>query len=84
VATRFNRNNGLKYWIRHLLAHVLSRNLISPREGAQTSIFLASSSEVKDVTGTYFYKKKPVENIRREDYGEMAQRLWQLTEELIA
>ena len=32
---------------------------ISPVEGAQTIIYLASSPDVADVTGKYFYKRRP-------------------------
>src|ERR1700739_1214312 len=32
---------------------------ISPTEGAQTIIYLASSPEVANVTGKYFYKCRP-------------------------
>jgi len=35
--------------------------LLSPKKGAATSVYLASSDEVKDVTGKYFVKCKPVE-----------------------
>jgi NAD(P)-dependent dehydrogenase (short-subunit alcohol dehydrogenase family) len=34
--------------------------LTSPEKGAQTSIYLASSPEVQDKTGLYWYKKNPV------------------------
>ena len=33
---------------------------ISPAEGAQTIIYLASSPEVADVTGKYFYKCRSI------------------------
>lgn len=33
--------------------------MASLEKGAQTSVYLASSDELKDVTGKYFVKKEP-------------------------
>jgi NAD(P)-dependent dehydrogenase (short-subunit alcohol dehydrogenase family) len=56
VATRFaDESGGLISrfaWLAKLFA-------ISPAEGAQTIVYLASSPEVADVTGQYFYKCRP-------------------------
>jgi NAD(P)-dependent dehydrogenase (short-subunit alcohol dehydrogenase family) len=35
--------------------------LLSPEKGAETSVYLATSDEVKNITGKYFVKCKPVE-----------------------
>lgn len=37
---------------------ILSPFFLSPLQGAQTAIYLATSSEVQNITGEYFYKKK--------------------------
>ena len=56
VATRFaDESGGL---ISHL-AWLAKFFAISPAEGAQTIIYLASSPEVANVTGKYFYKCRP-------------------------
>ena len=56
VATRFvDESGGLisrMAWLAKFFA-------ISPAEGAQTIIYLASSPEVANVTGQYFYKCRP-------------------------
>jgi NAD(P)-dependent dehydrogenase (short-subunit alcohol dehydrogenase family) len=56
VATRFaDESGGLISrfaWLAKFFA-------ISPVEGGQTIIYLASSPEVADVTGKYFYKRRP-------------------------
>ena len=56
VATRFaDESGGLISrfaWLAKFFA-------ISPAEGAQTIIYLASSPEVANVTGQYFYKCRP-------------------------
>ena len=56
VATRFaDESGGL---VSHL-AWLAKFFAISPAEGAQTIIYLASSPEVAKVTGKYFYKCRP-------------------------
>ncbi|WP_424952749.1 SDR family oxidoreductase [Deinococcus sp.] len=53
---------------------------VSPEEGAQTSIYLATSTEVAGVTGQYFIKKRPA-RANPVAYDQAAQdRLWQVSE----
>ena len=53
-----------------------------PKEGAETSIYLASSLDVERVTGKYF-ERKQVRRSSRESYDEApARRLWELSERL--
>lgn len=53
-----------------------------PEEGAETSIYLASSPDVERVTGKYF-ERKQVRRSSRESYDEApARRLWELSERL--
>jgi retinol dehydrogenase 12 len=53
VATRFADESG---GLISRLTWLAKSFAISPREGAQTIIYLASSPEVANVTGKYFYK----------------------------
>jgi NAD(P)-dependent dehydrogenase (short-subunit alcohol dehydrogenase family) len=53
-----------------------------PEEGAETSIYLASSAEVEGVTGKYF-ERKQARRSSRESYDEApARRLWETSERL--
>jgi NAD(P)-dependent dehydrogenase (short-subunit alcohol dehydrogenase family) len=53
-----------------------------PEEGAETSIYLASSPEVQGVTGKYFARKRATRS-SRESYDEAAaRRLWEISERL--
>lgn len=53
-----------------------------PEEGAETSIYLASSAEVERVTGKYF-ERKQARRSSRESYDEApARRLWELSERM--
>lgn len=65
-----------------LLFKALKPFFITPEEGAETSVYLASSPEVEQVTGLYFAKKKPATpgSDARSDYN--AKRLWAISEEL--
>jgi NAD(P)-dependent dehydrogenase (short-subunit alcohol dehydrogenase family) len=53
-----------------------------PEEGAETSIYLASSPEVETVTGKYFERKKPVASSRESYDDAVARRLWEVSERL--
>ncbi|HEY0736972.1 MAG TPA: SDR family oxidoreductase [Herpetosiphonaceae bacterium] len=55
---------------------------ITPEQGAQTSIYLASSPEVADVTGTYFNNRKPARSSPAANDAAAAARLWQISEQL--
>jgi NAD(P)-dependent dehydrogenase (short-subunit alcohol dehydrogenase family) len=54
----------------------------SPEEGAQTSIYLASSSEVEGITGKYFTNKESRESSIESYNKENAERLWKICEEM--
>ena len=56
---------------------------LSPAKGARTSVYLASSPAVEGVTGEYFDKCKPAKTRRWAQDAEAAQRLWQVSEELV-
>ncbi len=77
-------NIGLKHTVAiHSLAWKLRRlGGITPAEGAETSIYLASSDEVKGVSGKYWDKSKIKKSSKRSYIKEDAQRLWLLSEKL--
>ena len=56
--------------------------LISPEEGAETSIHLATSDEVQNITGKYFSKKKPVKVNSKYNTLEIQKKLWALSKQL--
>ena len=55
-----------------------------PEEGAQTSIYLASSPEVESVTGKYFERKQATPSSRASYDEAAARRLWEVSERLTA
>ncbi|WP_448519996.1 SDR family oxidoreductase [Rhodoflexus sp.] len=57
--------------------------LISEEEGAETSIYLATSPDVKGISGGYFYKKRMRRNmIAAATDAQIARRLWEMSEQL--
>jgi NAD(P)-dependent dehydrogenase (short-subunit alcohol dehydrogenase family) len=82
VATNFNKNNGWGYWLRHLIAHTLSQDLKSPKSGASTSVFLATSSEALDLSGQFFKNQKPITYTQLSFDKTLAKKLWEVSEEL--
>lgn len=79
VATNLGENMegifGLFVRLLHLFA-------ISSEQGAQTSIYLATSPEVEDVTGQYFEKQKAVQSSKISYDKAIAKKLWQVSTEL--
>ena len=57
---------------------------ISPRRGARTSIYLATSPEVADQTGMYWVRSKPGRMSQHARDDAAADRLWEESEQLLA
>ncbi len=55
---------------------------ITPEEGAQTSIWLASSPEAADISGKYFENRKPARSSALSHDRNVQDRLWKMAEEL--
>lgn len=54
----------------------------SPEEGAETSIYLASSPEVEGVSGMYFVDSEPVQTAPLSYDENVARRLWEVSAEM--
>jgi NAD(P)-dependent dehydrogenase (short-subunit alcohol dehydrogenase family) len=62
---------------------VISPLLLSTEKGAKTTIFLASDPSVEGVTGKYFQKCKERKPSRKARDMTAANRLWQVSEDLV-
>ena len=80
VATEMgiNRKTGFGVTITQMLKPFFQ----TPLEGASTAIYLATSEEVLDITGKYFYKKKPIKSSKLSYNKEISKKLWKLSEKL--
>ncbi len=66
------------------IKYLASPFAISPEKGARTTIYLASSPEVDDVSGGYFYKCRPTVPSAAGQDDAAARRLWDVSEKLVA
>jgi NAD(P)-dependent dehydrogenase (short-subunit alcohol dehydrogenase family) len=82
VASNFNKNNGWLYWLRHIVAHLKSGNLITPTAAAETNIYLSTSPEVAGLTGKYFHRKQMITPSAAAQNQQEASRLWQISLEM--
>jgi NAD(P)-dependent dehydrogenase (short-subunit alcohol dehydrogenase family) len=79
VATRFgDQTGGLISFSMGIAKHFAT----SPQAGAETIVYLSSSSEVANVTGEYFHKCRLVMPSRQAQDQTAAERLWQETAKL--
>ena len=57
--------------------------LLTPEQGAERTLFLASSPEVEGISGKYFVRKAQARSSRESYDPALAKRLWRLDEELV-
>jgi NAD(P)-dependent dehydrogenase (short-subunit alcohol dehydrogenase family) len=79
VKTRFGDSSG---GLLGLLIPFLRLFFISPEQGAETIVYLASSPEVADTSGGYFVKRKLTEPSATARDNTAAKRLWIESEKL--
>ncbi|MEE2672520.1 MAG: SDR family oxidoreductase [Myxococcota bacterium] len=80
VSTQLGANNATRL---HGFVMALAKPFMkTPEQGARTSIYLATSTEVADVTGEYFANCKRKRGSRESEDADIADRLWQVSEEL--
>ncbi len=70
--TLFNKMNKF-------IRYIFNPFMISSKKGAQTTIFLATSDEVKNISGEYFKKKKIVSPSKAAKNIENAEWLWEIS-----
>jgi len=80
VATRFGNDSG--GIVRAVLKVAKPIGAISPEEGAQTIIYLASSPDAAAVSGEYFYECKPATPTAEARNDEDAKRLWDISQQI--
>ncbi len=80
VRTGLGRNNG---GLLGLLPAILGLFFRTPEKGAQTSIWLASSPDVKDVSGKYFYDLREHRSNDASRDRELSRRLWDESARLV-
>ncbi len=79
VASGFGRNNRGMFGLGMRVAQWAA---LSPEQGAETVIYLATSPDVVHVSAEYFVKARAVKSSRASYDQAAARRLWQLSEDL--
>lgn len=84
VATNFGLNNlrVSNPWIMKLVRAIYGLMALSEEQGAQTSIYLATSADVEGVTGKFFEKQRAVASSRASYDAAAAARLWRVSAEM--
>jgi NAD(P)-dependent dehydrogenase (short-subunit alcohol dehydrogenase family) len=79
VSTRFGQNNaGFMGWA----VKVAQNFALTPEQGAETIIYLASSDDVAGKTGGYYDKKAPATPSKAAQNEADARRLWDISAKL--
>lgn len=79
VATQFTAGNGSLGWFMRLWSNLSG---LTPEEGARTSIYLASSTEVEGVSGKYFARCAQATPSTFATDPVAMKKLWELSERL--
>jgi NAD(P)-dependent dehydrogenase (short-subunit alcohol dehydrogenase family) len=81
VASRFGRDGdtGVLLNVGMILGRPFAR---TPKVGAETSVYVASSPELEGVSGRYFARSRPAQPAAAAEDDEAANRLWDVSEAL--
>lgn len=79
VRTGFGKNNNPLMTLGMKIAQIFA---ISPEQGAETMIYLASDPEVKGITGEYWAKKHPKQSNQVSYDRDAWRRLWEVSTEI--
>lgn len=79
VGTNMGSNNG---WLVRLFLPLFRLFSLKPEVGAETSIYLASSPDVEEIGGKYFYQKQVVSSSQYSLDEEKARQLWEVSEKM--
>ena len=81
VATNLGKNSGsLSSFLMFKMVRPMQ---VNAKKGAETSVYLASSDDVKDVTGKCFAKRQEVLTCPESYDEELQKRLWKKTESML-
>jgi NAD(P)-dependent dehydrogenase (short-subunit alcohol dehydrogenase family) len=58
--------------------------LLTPEQGAETAIWLASAPELAGVTGKYFFRKREIRAVEQAYHRDLQRGLWEASEKLVS
>ena len=80
VATQLGQNNG---GLGRALTGLLRPFFLTPAQGAETSVYLASAPDLSGVSGAYFAKKREARTSVGARDDEAARALWDVSGRLV-
>jgi NAD(P)-dependent dehydrogenase (short-subunit alcohol dehydrogenase family) len=83
VASRFGRD-GDTGRLTGMVFPLLKPFALTPEQGAQTQVYVASAAELAGITGGYWVKSAPAAPSGAAQDDAAAARLWEVSEQLIA
>lgn len=83
VSTGFLKNGTNRNWLFKLAGLIVPFFGRSPQKGAETSIYLASSPDVSNVTGKYFVDSKIAQSSPQANDPTVAAKLWDVSAKLV-
>ncbi|NJK33093.1 MAG: hypothetical protein HC927_12170 [Deltaproteobacteria bacterium] len=84
VASNFAAADDVSRLGNRIMMKLIRPFSLSPEKGAATSIYVASSPELEGKTGGYYAKSRPAKTTKHAQDDEAAERLWTISEQLIA
>ena len=81
VSTNFGKNNNF-FW-RNAIRLAMMLTAISVKDGAKTSVHLACSDEVKNITGKFFANSQVKKGSSKAKNDKHNAKLWELSEEFV-
>lgn len=79
VFSAFARNNGLLPWLRHLVSHILKRDLATPAKAADGLVRLSSSPDMQGITGRYVRRGHDITGLSSFHTPDESSGLWALS-----
>ena len=76
-------DTGLFDKMPRIITGVMKPFMLTPAKGAETIIYLATSSEVEKTSGEYFVKKKPKKPATEALRQDVANKLWDISEKYV-
>ena len=81
VNTNFANDNALPYKI---IASLIKYFGITPREGAETILYLVNNDEINSASGLYFKKSIPIKSSQVSHDKELSEKLWDYSEQILS
>ena len=81
VNTNFANDNAFPYKI---IASVVKYFGITPREGAETILYLVNNNDINSASGLYFKKCMPIKSSQVSHDKELSEKLWDYSEQILS